>query len=96
MSLVVAGSLALTLLASKPDNYTERSLCDLMAGAACHATSCMKDAKERCAVASKKCRGSSRAQVPKERADKTAACAKATLKAKCGDAAPAECQGVEL
>ncbi len=96
MSLVVAGSLALTLLAAKPDNYTERSLCDLAAGATCHVTACLKDAKERCLAASKKCRGTTRATVPKERAEKTAACAKATLKVKCGEPAPAECTDVSL
>jgi hypothetical protein len=92
VSLLVAGSLALTLLTATPDTYTERSLCDLVAGAQCHATSCLKDSKERCAVASRKCRDASRATVPKERADKSAACAKATLDVPCGAAAPAECQ----
>ena len=96
MSLVVAGTLALTLLTAKPDNYTERNLCDLAAGAACHATACLKDAKERCTQASRKCRNLSRATVPKDRADKTAACAKATLQAKCGAPAPPECAGVSL
>ena len=96
MSLLVAGSLALTLLAAKPDNYTERNLCDLLAGAQCHATACKKDAKERCTEVSRKCRNTSKTTVPKERAEKTAACAKATLKAKCGAPAPPECDGVSL
>ncbi|MHB8874050.1 MAG: hypothetical protein ACYC8T_10225 [Myxococcaceae bacterium] len=96
MSLLVAGSLALTLFAAKPDHYTEKSLCDLTAGAACHATACLKDAKERCTQSSRKCRGTSRSTVPKDRADRAAACAKATLKAKCGSPAPSECEGMSL
>jgi hypothetical protein len=86
----------MTLLTVKPDNYTEKSLCDLSAGAACHASACLKDSKERCTQASRKCRGTTRATVPKDRADRTAACAKAMLKSKCGAPSPAECEGVSL
>ncbi len=85
-----AAWLALTLGAS-PGEYTEKSLCDLWAGAQCHATSCQKDAKERCAEASARCRNTSARPVPKETAEKTAECAKATLQQACGAPPPAVC-----
>lgn len=90
---VLAGALVILLSGAKPEEYTERSLCDLWAGAQCHVTSCEKDAKERCATASRRCAGTSRQVVPKERADRTAACAKAILKGRCGDPIPPECAG---
>ena len=93
--LLVKGALLLFLAGAKPDEYTERSLCDLWAGAQCYATSCMKDAKERCMAVSKRCRDTSRQSVPKERADRTAECAKAMLRGQCGGAAPPECSGVD-
>lgn len=94
MSIAACSALILLLSSAKPEDYTERSLCDLWAGAQCYATSCLKDAKERCATVSRRCRHSSRAVVPKERAEKTAACAKALLKGKCGDPSPPECADV--
>ncbi len=87
-------SVALLLSGAKPDTYSERWLCDLWAGAQCHATSCLKDAKERCAAASRKCSGSTSETVAPSRADKTSACAKALLKDKCGAPSPAECADV--
>ena len=88
--------IALLLLVSgaKPGDYTEKNLCDLWAGAHCPATSCMKDAKERCATVSRRCRGTGRQTVSKDRADRTAACAKALLAAKCGAPQPSECENV--
>ena len=91
LTAVVASCLILTLSGAKPDDYTERSLCDLVAGAQCQATSCLKDAKERCAAASHRCKDASKQAVPKERAEKTASCARAMLKGACGAPAPPEC-----
>jgi hypothetical protein len=87
-------SLTLMLSGTKPDTYTERGLCDLWAGAQCYATSCMKDAKERCTLVSRRCRNATRQTVPQERAEKTANCAKALLKNSCGGPAPSECSDV--
>jgi hypothetical protein len=82
-------------VAVKPDTYSERWLCDLWAGAVCHATSCNKDAKDRCLAVSKACKDTSRKQVvSKETADKKAACARALLKNNCGDKTPPECAGM--
>lgn len=96
--MMIALAAALVLNASsgtKPDTYNERWLCDLWAGAQCHATSCQKDAKDRCQAVSKACNQTSKKEpVSKERADKMAACARALLKADCGAPQPPECQGV--
>lgn len=91
-----AFSLALTLLAGpKPDTYSERWLCDLWAGAQCHATSCLKDGKERCLAVSKQCESTSTTTpVEPERAQKRAACARALLKTPCGGPRPVECEGL--
>lgn len=79
----------------KPDEYSEKWLCDLWAGAQCHATACRNDAKERCTTVSSRCKNASSASVSKDRAERTAQCAKAILKAECGAPAPQECAGVE-
>ena len=79
----------------KHDQYSERRLCDLWGAAQCHASSCAKDAKELCSAAGKQCNNTSKTTVvAKERADKQAACARALLKAACGAAKPAECEGL--
>jgi hypothetical protein len=79
----------------KPNSYSERWLCDLWAGAQCHATSCQKDGKERCLAVSKQCTQTSRQDtVAASRAEKKAACARALLKQTCGEKAPAECDGL--
>ena len=80
---------------TKPGTYNERWLCDLWAGAQCHATSCKKDGKERCEAVSKQCESTSRkAPVDAERAEKKAACARALLKVPCGGPRPPECEGL--
>jgi hypothetical protein len=95
MKLIAVGGALFFLVAQvKPGDYSEKGLCDLWAGAQCHATSCMKDAKERCAMVSRKCRRASRATVPKDHAERTAACARKLLENKCGSPEPSECQGV--
>ncbi len=95
MVTLALGMLLLTSQGTKPDEYNEKWLCDLYAGAQCHATACQKDGKARCEQASKPCQTSSRkTPVSKERAEKTAACAKAILQSKCGAPSPAECSGV--
>ena len=94
LAAAISGTLLLLASGTKPERYTERNLCDLWAGAQCYATSCKKDAKERCATVSRRCRGRTRATVPTDRADRTAACAKAILKARCGDPSPPECSDV--
>jgi hypothetical protein len=91
---VVAGALLVLLSGAQRDTYSERSLCDLMAGAQCYATSCEKDAKERCQMVSQRCKGATEQTVPQERADKSAACARAMLQNACGAPAPEECAGV--
>lgn len=79
---------------TKPNTYNERWLCDLWAGAQCHATSCQKDGKARCEAVSKQCEATSReSTVDASRAEKKAACARALLKAQCGAGKPAECDG---
>ena len=84
-----------TSLGTKPNTYSERWLCELWAGAICHATSCQKDGKERCLSVSKQCMETSkRAQVDEARAERKAACARALLKAPCGAPRPAECEGL--
>src|SRR5688500_11715285 len=93
-ALLAKGVLVLTLLGAKPGEYTERGLCDLWAGAQCHATSCKADGKKQCAQASAPCRTASSQPVPQERADKVSACAKALLVSGCGGATPAECADV--
>ena len=95
--LIVTAALSLTASARPPD-YTEKNLCDLWAGAQCASAKCSGDpatAQDRCKTESKKCRGKSRATVSTERAKKVADCAKAMLKQKCGEPAPAECNGVQ-
>lgn len=79
----------------KPETYSERWLCDLWAGAQCHATKCQKDGKDRCMAVSKACKDTSRREpVPRERAEKQAACARALLKGACGAPKPPECDGL--
>ncbi|MFN7131237.1 MAG: hypothetical protein ACK4N5_04090 [Myxococcales bacterium] len=92
-AILVAGVLSMSQ-GSARDEFTERSLCDLWAGAQCHASSCQEGAKERCLSESKKCRQQSRAVVPRDRASKIASCARAMLKDKCGAPAPSECSDV--
>ena len=60
MIATLAAALLMTSSGTKPDQYSERWLCDLWAGAQCHATSCSKDAKERCLASSKQCKDTSR------------------------------------
>ena len=96
MLLAAAAALALsTSFGTQPNTYTERWLCDLWAGAQCHATSCKKDGKERCLAVSKQCEQTSRQKtVEPERAEKRAACARALLKLPCGAPVPPECEGL--
>lgn len=95
MVTLALGVMLLTAQGTKPDEYNEKWLCDLYAGAQCYATSCQKDAKERCEQVSKPCQKTSRkTPVTKDRADRTAACAKAILQSKCGAPLPSECSGV--
>ena len=79
---------------AKPPDYTEKSLCDLWAGAQCAVAKCGENPQERCKQESKVCRGKSRTTVTGERPRKVAACAKAMLKMKCGEPKPAECNDV--
>jgi hypothetical protein len=84
-----------TAQGTKPDTYSEKWLCDLWAGAQCSYTSCEKDSKDRCMAVSKACERTSRkAMVPRESAEKKAACARALLSTSCGAAKPAECSGL--
>ena len=96
--MLIAALASAVLMSSsgiKPEHYSERWLCDLWAGAQCHANSCKKDGKERCQAVSKSCNDTSRrALVPEDRAAKQSACARALLKAACGAAKPAECDGL--
>ena len=95
LSLTVAAWLSSSSLAVKPNTYSERWLCDLWAGAVCHATSCKSDAKDRCMAVSKSCNDTSQKQtVAKANADKKVACAKALLKSECGKPTPAKCEGM--
>jgi hypothetical protein len=91
-----AAALAFHLTVSTPPNtYSERWLCDLWAGAQCHATACMKDGKERCQAVSKQCLDTSRnVTVEGSKAQKRAACARALLKESCGAPRPPECDGL--
>jgi hypothetical protein len=92
-ALVLSGAIALATNVRPPD-YTERSLCELWAGAMCQKLKCVEGAKARCQAESKRCRGQPYSVVPKDRAAKVAECAKALLKQKCGEPEPAECSGV--
>jgi len=95
MIATLAAALLMTSSGTKPNQYSERWLCDLWAGAQCHASSCAKDAKDRCQAAAKQCKDTSKkTPVTKERADKQAACARALLKEACGAPKPAECEGL--
>jgi hypothetical protein len=94
LAAVLAGLVQMSL-AVKPPDYTDKSLCDLWAGAQCHQLECGQNAKDRCAQESKRCRGLSRRQASKDKAAKVSACAKALLKTKCGDPMPTECSGVD-
>lgn len=93
-----AATAALLLSASphtKAGTYNERWLCDLWAGAQCHATACKKDGKERCTAVSKQCAQTNRAsKVDADKAEKKASCARALLKETCGAARPPECEGL--
>ena len=93
--VTLAAALFLSAPGVKADQYSERRLCDLWGAAQCHASSCSKDAKDRCKAAGKQCDSTSKTTVvAKERADKQAACARALLKAACGAPKPAECDGL--
>lgn len=96
--MFLAAAAALLLSSStgtKPGTYNERWLCDLWAGAQCHATACKKDGKERCTAVSKQCAQTSRsAKVDAEKAEKKASCARALLKQTCGSPRPPECEGL--
>jgi hypothetical protein len=96
MLLAAAAAFVLsTSVGTKPNTYNERWLCDLWAGAQCHATSCQKDGKDRCQAVAKQCADTSRkAPVDPTRAEKKAACAKALLKQPCGAPKPPECEGL--
>jgi hypothetical protein len=84
-----------TSAGTTPNTYNERWLCDLWAGAQCHATSCQKDGRDRCLAVSKQCNETSRrAPVEPSRAERKAACARALLKAECGAPKPPECDGL--
>ena len=96
MLFATAAALLLSTSAgTKPNTYNERWLCDLWAGAQCHATSCQKDGKVRCEAVSKQCEATNRAStVDSSRAEKKAACARALLKEDCGAKKPPECDGL--
>ena len=96
MLLATAAAFVLSTSAgTKPNTYNERRLCDLWAGAQCHATSCQKDGKARCEAVSKQCEATSKdSTVDAARAEKKAACARALLKEDCGGKKPPECDGL--
>jgi hypothetical protein len=96
MLLATAAAFVLSTSAgTKPGTYNERWLCDLWAGAQCHATSCQKDGKARCEAVSKQCESTSReTTVDAARAERKAACARALLKETCGAKKPPECDGL--
>lgn len=94
-ALLLSGALLTMSQSARPPDYTEKGLCDLWAGAQCHAARCGENAKERCTAESRRCRTATRATVTGERAQRVAECAKAMLKQKCGEPAPAECSGVD-
>ncbi len=90
-----AAFLLSTSTGTKPDTYNQRWLCDLWAGAQCHATSCEKDGKDRCMAVSKQCSETSRrTPVDASSASRKAACARALLKQPCGSPKPPECDGL--
>ena len=93
-ALMLSGALSFSQGARPPD-YTEKGLCDLWAGAQCHVAHCSESSKDRCSEESRRCRHATRATVSLERARRHADCAKALLKQKCGDPAPAECSGLQ-
>jgi hypothetical protein len=95
-ALLVSGVLWTVPQGAKPPDYTERSLCELWAGAQCEQARCGDNSKQRCRAESKRCHGAARASVPRDRAARVAQCAKALLKQKCGGPAPAECADVTL
>ena len=92
-ALVLSSTIAFVANVRPPD-YTERSLCELWAGAMCQKLKCAEGAKERCQAESKRCRSQPYSIVPKDRATRIADCAKALLKQKCGEPEPSECSGV--
>jgi hypothetical protein len=93
--LVVTAALVASLTTVAPPDYSEKGLCDLWAGARCHATSCLPDAKQRCEADSRRCRGRGGAAVSPARAEKVAACARALLQARCGDPAATGCDELD-
>jgi hypothetical protein len=96
LSLLLSFALVVSSIeAVSPPDYSERSLCDLWAGARCHATECLPDRKARCTSEAARCRGADVSSVPPSRAEQVAACARALLTAKCGDPLPVQCEGVE-
>jgi len=96
MLIAFAASLLVsTSSGTRPNTYSERWLCDLWAGAQCHATSCQKDGKDRSLADSKQCQETSkRVEVDSGRAQKKAACARALLAQACGAPKPPECDGL--
>lgn len=93
--MLVASALVLTMSGVQPPSYSEKGLCELWAGARCHASACLPDGKQRCAADSVQCRGKAEQPVPEERAGRVVACARALLQASCGGPSPAECAGVD-
>lgn len=94
-SQLFAASALILSMGVQPPNYSEKGLCDLWAGAKCHANACKSDGKQRCTSASSACRNSSSATVSPDRAERVAACARAMLQSRCGDPEPSECSGVD-
>lgn len=91
---ILSGALTLTA-GVKPPDYTERSLCELWAGAQCQVAKCdQTSADARCKAESKKCKGLPHTSASKDHAAKVSECAKALLKKQCSDAVPAECSDV--
>lgn len=92
-----AAALFLSVSGVNPPDYSEKSLCDLYAGARCHQTSCAPDGKARCAEVSSQCRGrSNEGRVSPEQAETVVACAKALLSVPCGGPHPSQCDGVNM
>ncbi len=95
-AIFVSAALLSSAQATAPGQYNEKWLCDLYAGAQCHQTACKPDGKERCALASRRCKSSAReSSVSQDRAEKISVCAKAMLVAQCGAGVPKECEGVD-
>ncbi|HCF57578.1 MAG TPA: hypothetical protein DFS52_06245 [Myxococcales bacterium] len=92
--LLLSGALLSMSSGVKPPEYSEKSLCDLWAGAQCELAKCGENAAERCLEESKRCRHRSYVVVQPDHAAKVSECAKALLKLKCGDAMPQECADV--